>query len=467
MKKTLLFLIISLHSFSLYSVNKWFLAVKKNDNGFYSSLNDYTPIFPPDGKFYADPMLFKYNGTNYVFFEDYDYKKGVISFITVDRDLNVSAPIKILELDTHLSFPLIFQEGEHIYMVPESCNAHEVALYQAENFPYDWKKKRVLLPCSGIDSVLFKYNGYYWIFTTLEPSEVMQIYYSESLSSEFKPHAINSKKIQGRNAGNFFVYNGSLIRPVMNSQISYGHHMVLKEIVTLTPDEFEEREIYTINPTWAPRLKGTHTFNYNEDLIVYDGKMVDEPFPKKNDPRFYQKINVHEREWMDKHYFPVLEGRVLFVGVACYNANHYKQVKNPKLFETIDFDPRNAGFGSPYKHYVEDFLTFEPGYLYDHISIFGVLARHDDARSGELYNIDSQKKVTAALLKANQLLKPNGTLLLGPDIIATKPGTKNVPHLNVNYWYDRFEKAPLDQYEPIFLGIGDQNFVWWGRKAAK
>ena len=48
--------------------------------------------------------------------------------------------------------------------------------------------------------------------------------------------------------------------------------MILKEIITLTPSEFIEKDIYTIEPTWAPHLNGTHTFNVNEDLVVYDGR---------------------------------------------------------------------------------------------------------------------------------------------------------------------------------------------------
>ncbi len=449
------------------AINRWFLAIKKNEGGKpYEALNNYTPIFPPDGRFYADPMLFKYNGTNYLFFEDYDYRKGFISFVTIDEDLNISTPVNVLELNTHLSFPFIFEEEGHIYMLPESCTSVEVTLYEAENFPYNWTKKQTLLPFAGVDSILFKQDGYYWIFTTPDhPDQSTEIYYSQSLFSEFKSHPINSKRLPGRNAGNFFIDNeGRLIRPVMNSDISYGHHIILREILTLTPTEFEEREIYIMNSDWAPSLKGMHTFNFNEDLVVYDGKVVSEPFPRKKEESFsYQQIHG-ERRWMDENYFPNLEGSVLFVGIAPYNEDHYKQVKNPELFETIDFDQRNIPYGSPYGHHVADFLAFEPGHLYDHISLFGMLGRHDDPRSGEKFNIDSQKTITLALKKAHQLLKPNGTLLLGPDIISTKPGTKNVPHLNVYFWYDRLEKDPLDMYEPIFLGIGDQNFVWWGRK---
>ena len=461
--KRLFYCLIILQTVSLSAVNRWFLAFKPNMGNPYV-LDDFNPIFPPDGKFYADPMIFKHQGVNYIFFEDYDYRKGVISFVTVDEAHNISAPVKILDLNYHLSFPLIFEEEGHIYMMPETCGIDEIAFYESERFPYEWIKKKVLVPCSGMDSVIFKHNNYYWIITTVDPNQQMLIYYSDHLFSEFKPHPINNLYISERNAGPVFFENGKLIRPIMNSDLGYGHHIIFKEIVTLTPDQFEEVEMHRIYPTWAQRLKGTHTFAFNEDFVVYDGKVVDEPFPVKNESvELYKKIGG-ERAWMDEHYFPFLEGRVLFVGVAPYNKDHFQQVKNPEEFETIDMDPKNAPYGSPYFHHIEDFLTFEPGYLYDHISMFGVLGRETNQQINELYNIDSQEKITKALQKAHQLLKPNGTLLLGPDTVITKPSLKRVPHLNTNFWYDRLEKNPLDKYEPIFRGIGGQNMIWWGRK---
>ena len=53
---------------------------------------------------------------------------------------------------------------------------------------------------------------------------------------------------------------------------AYGHSMILKEIVELTPTTFVEQDLQRIEPTWAPNLSGTHTFNINDDLVVYDGR---------------------------------------------------------------------------------------------------------------------------------------------------------------------------------------------------
>ena len=62
-----------------------------------------------------------------------------------------------------------------------------------------------------------------------------------------------------------------LIRPTMDCSKRYGERMILKEILILTPKDFLEVEIGTIEPTWEENLIGTHTYSQNEDYIAYDG----------------------------------------------------------------------------------------------------------------------------------------------------------------------------------------------------
>ena len=59
--------------------NKWFIAIKKNSGDLFDT-SSYIKIKSPKDKYYADPFIVKHKGVNYLFFEDYDYKKGVISY---------------------------------------------------------------------------------------------------------------------------------------------------------------------------------------------------------------------------------------------------------------------------------------------------------------------------------------------------------------------------------------------------
>lgn len=227
---------------------------------------------PPSDKFYADPILFKYQGINYIFFEDYDYRKGVISYITVNQNLKMTEPRKILELPIHLSFPSIFQEGDDVYMIPETYDNRAITLFKATHFPDQWEMQRLLVEGQKFsDPMLFKKDGYYWLFAAVQGDRLV-IYYADCLDGIFHPHPINARSIRGRNAGLVFSIGGRLIRPTMDCRKGYGISMILKEIVSLTPENFREKEIAWIQPTWARGLTGTHSYSQNEDFVVYDGR---------------------------------------------------------------------------------------------------------------------------------------------------------------------------------------------------
>jgi hypothetical protein len=251
--------------------SKYFIAIKKNDG---TPLSEFIPLLPPKDKFYADPFLFKHEGVNYVFFEDYDYKKGVVSYAVIGENGAISKPKLALELPIHLSFPYVFKEDDTIYMIPETYRYRSISLYRSILFPNQWEHQRVLVQGEYFsDPILFKHNGYYWLFAAVQRDR-LRIYFAKSLDSKFFPHPINSHNIRGRNAGPLFFSNGKWIRPTMDCSIRYGRSIILKEMVVLTPQVFLEREIAYIEPDWAPSLDGTHSYCQNEDFVVYDGERL-------------------------------------------------------------------------------------------------------------------------------------------------------------------------------------------------
>jgi len=52
---------------------------------------------------------------------------------------------------------------------------------------------------------------------------------------------------------------------------TYGRRMTLRQIEILTPDDYAEREVGSIEPDWTPGLLGTHTLNSAGNLAVIDG----------------------------------------------------------------------------------------------------------------------------------------------------------------------------------------------------
>jgi hypothetical protein len=457
MRKYLLLLIVSigfLHGAERYS--KYFIAIKKNQGEVLKSLHEHSSFVPPTKLLYADPMLFKWNQVNYLFFETYDYKKGTIDCVTIDDKLNLSEPIHVLNLECHLSFPALFEEEGTIYMTPETISLREVSLYEATDFPKGWVKKRVLV--SGrdyTDPILFKLNGYYWLFTAVNTSELC-IFYAKTLSCVFLPHPVNHKRIQGRNAGMLFTLENKLIRPVMDCSKIYGGAMILKEIVELTPTSFIEKEITRIEPNWAPGLNGTHTFNMNEDLVVYDGRrsilpsediLYSAEFPTD------LKTIPDERLWLEKSYLPTCSGRMLFIGVGSYTVNYPYYTKTPSLFETIDCLEERAQYGSPFKHHVSDLLLFEPEYLYDQVSFFGILG-YPVLKYAPFITDESIHQV---LEKVHSFVKIGGVLQIGANYSDKEPYT-------TQFWLQKFKEHYEKKYTTLSLVLSPLSVIWVGKK---
>jgi len=238
--------------------------------------NNYIKIISPENRYYADPHLFKFGSKKYLFFENYDYKKGVISCIVIDKDLKVTKPVTVLERPYHLSFPYIFKDDKNIYMVPETSKNGCIELYKATRFPYKWRLFQRLLKGFWIsDTVIIERNGIWWLFTNIGNNiNNLTILYTYDLNSgTWHGHPYNnSNKICGRMGGGIFEYDNKLIRPVQCSCPRYGYCVILYEIVVLSRTEYKEKELTRKYPNWEKNLIGTHTFSVCDDLLVVDAK---------------------------------------------------------------------------------------------------------------------------------------------------------------------------------------------------
>lgn len=237
--------------------------------------NDYKEITSPENYYYADPHLFKFCSRTYLFFEEYDYKKGVISCIVIDKDLNLSKPVKVLERPYHLSFPFIFKDDKNIYMVPETSSNSCIEIYKATQFPYQWSLFQTLLKDFwASDTVIIEENGIWWLFTSIGNVNNLTILYTYDLNSgTWHNHPYNNtNKICGRMAGGIFRYDNKLIRPVQCCCPKYGYSVILYEIEVLSRTEYKEKEICRKYANWKKNLLGTHTYSIADDLLIVDAK---------------------------------------------------------------------------------------------------------------------------------------------------------------------------------------------------
>jgi hypothetical protein len=190
-------------------------------------------------------------------------------------------PVKVLERDYHLSYPLLFEWHGELYMIPESGDNRTVELYRCTDFPTGWEFVRNLMEgIEAYDSTVLHQNGRWWIFANVVEErgasswDELFLFHSESLlANEWIPHRLNpvvSDVRRARPAGAIIREEGRLYRPSQDCSVRYGYAVRINEITRLSVDEYEETESVSIVPDGSNHIIGTHTYARAGNLTVLD-----------------------------------------------------------------------------------------------------------------------------------------------------------------------------------------------------
>ena len=243
-------------------------------------LDKFTKLQDDGKRYYADPFIFSHEGTKWLFVEELKYRenRGVICCGALRPGETTTSFRSALSRPYHLSYPFVFRHGEAIYMLPETGSNHQVELYRARCFPFDWVLERVIVDNVEVyDPTILNYQNRWWLFGTTvhkdgSDRDELAIFYSERLDGSWKPHRLNPVKSDCRSArpaGRIIVVGDRLLRPAQDCEKGYGMGVAWLEIVELTPDNFSEREIAHW-PGSATGTQGIHTFNWDGELAVVD-----------------------------------------------------------------------------------------------------------------------------------------------------------------------------------------------------
>lgn len=260
----------------------------------------------PGHNFYADPFPLVWKEKHYLFFEDLNQyeQKGILSVVEFD-DKGPTGPAQpCLEEDFHLSYPFFIEEEGELYMIPETSNNREVALYQAQNFPFGWQKKHVLLSdIDAADVTITQWQGKYWLFCVTRDgaggySDCLSLFHADSLFGPWQAHVQNPVLIDratARPAGNMVQRDGQLWRPVQDCTQSYGAELALCQVTRLDEEGFEQVVHRKLTPNEAWPGRKLHSLNRAGRLEVVDGAILR---PK------WQFL----RPWFDKKFAPATNG---------------------------------------------------------------------------------------------------------------------------------------------------------------
>lgn len=239
----------------------------------------------PGHRFYADPVPIKWQGRTFVFFEDLDHRvgKGTISAIEFGPTGPIGEVMPVLTEPWHLSYPFLIVDKGDLWMIPESSEHRDVALYKCIRFPDRWERHCTLL--SGLelaDVTITRHNGLNYLFGAWRDgaggySDTLAIFHSNDLFGPWVPHASNPvlvDRASTRPAGNFVTIDGALWRPVQDCASGYGTGLGLAEVVELSPTTFKQIVRHSLKPGPAWPGRKLHTLNRCGELEVIDGARI-------------------------------------------------------------------------------------------------------------------------------------------------------------------------------------------------
>jgi hypothetical protein len=179
----------------------------------------------------------------------------------------------------HASYPFVFEHDGDRFCVPELGRARRVDLFRAGE-DGTWDRVATLVDgFPAVDPTLFRYAGLWWLLCTdadRGPNVKLHAWWALDLLGPWRPHAANPLKTDVRSsrpAGTPFVHAGVLYRPAQDDSRTYGGRVVLNRVVHLTPSEFEEEPVASVEPDPdGPYPNGLHTISAAGELTLIDGK---------------------------------------------------------------------------------------------------------------------------------------------------------------------------------------------------
>ena len=231
----------------------------------------------------TDPFLFVEGNWLYIFLETQRVdRQGEIEAWRTCNLKDFDHLGIVLSLPHHVSFPQVFRSDAGIHMLPETQAANEVALFTFDDFPFGLRKERVLLQGSYYDSVIYKRDGIWWLFST--SNSELELFFLSELNSKIQNHSVGviSRDLSNcRGGGSLINWDGKLYRPAQNCSQTYGGNLGIMEIVKMNTDEYSEvcvhTDIFDRSAKW--RSEGAHHLSFAKfngcNILAVDGLQQD------------------------------------------------------------------------------------------------------------------------------------------------------------------------------------------------
>lgn len=261
----------------------------------------FTPLPFAPGVWYADPLLYTRDDTDWLFCEAFDMAagRGAIAAFAVGADGTLSAPQTVLTEPFHLSFPTVFDWNGETWMIPETGDDRSVILYRCAEFPHKWERAvRFEAGAELCDTILLDQtpetltllcsevkpdNGFFtrWRRRILQKSEEgLTLTADDAFDLRWREYGLGY-----RNAGPLFAYGGQTVHAAqISTRVDYG--VSLQFFVRGGANGEKETPLCAVGPRSVTvtgvdgrNIIGIHTYCRNARWEVIDLRVLRRPLP--------------------------------------------------------------------------------------------------------------------------------------------------------------------------------------------
>lgn len=232
---------------------------------------------PYRDRFFADPFVLSADEERIIVFaEELEFDKPIGHLVELVIDVKTKQLLErfvLLQLDTHLSYPIIKKQENKIYVYPENGASGKLLMYEYVLESHSLKFIDVIIEEYLADATIIDWKDKSYLFATKVPltQENLYLYSSSKFGKGYKEVGlVETKKSCSRPGGNLFVVNNKLYRPAQNCEKRYGGGLNIMEVIGIE-DIYEEKKVVSLQPNSFKYNLGLHTINFYDKGCVVDG----------------------------------------------------------------------------------------------------------------------------------------------------------------------------------------------------
>lgn len=265
-------------------VEQWYLLTGRATSPLTVDVATLQPLAGGGGLWWADPFLLQDAGRTWLYAEEKPLDRHADICVFEWRADGLQRVGTALSTGYHLSYPFVFQHQGRWYMIPETSQNRTIELWECEELPLRWRRRRVLMNnvVAADTTVVFR-DGRWWLFTNIARSRLMPnlcielfVFSSDDpIEGEWVPHDANpviSDCRRARMAGPFFEHEGALYRSCQRNSLVYGEAVELCRIDRLNQREYQERVVRVYEPDGVAGASGLHHLCTSGGLVTVDVK---------------------------------------------------------------------------------------------------------------------------------------------------------------------------------------------------